>query len=515
MRLFKDIQWVMSTGVMLVIAGCSISYNGAWRGSQGDRMQIAEYQRKIAEIREQRKLMQTGKASPASSEPPSQTKIEFEPTIPDPTGPVSKSTFASYDKNANRRSMGLLGLYGQFASRGAERSSPLDSGETIRQVTFTSEGGDTDPEIDPTGTFMVYASTRHRHTSDLYMTRIGNSAVTQLTSDPGNEVMPTFSHDGSRIAFASDRAGNWDIYMMQVSGGQAVQITNDLSHQIHPSFSPDGRQLVYSSFGQQSGQWELVLVDVDNPTTKRFIGFGIFPTWSPVDNRIAFQRARERGTRWFSVWTVEVVNGEATRPTEIAASSNAAAITPCWSPDARSIVFCTVVHPDTEASSLPQQSDIWLTSSTGQGRMNLTNSKFANFQPVWSRDGTIFFVSDRAKNGVENVWSIRPDRALKLASPAMHGGPTVMVRPSAVRPSWMHTHLTETTPKLGIGTGKPSALPSPASNGPVVVPTPSNASGLGPAPESGGPTDGLMIGTSPQLGALDELPAVQVGATIP
>src|SRR5699024_6629091 len=109
--------------------------------------------------------------------------------------------------------------------------------------------------------------------------------------------------------FASDRAGNWDIYIMDARGGQPVQITDDLAHDIHPSFSPDGRRLVYCSYGASSGQWEMVIVDVENPTTRRVIGLGLFPTWSPVDDRIVFQRARQRGTRWFSIWTVELRDG--------------------------------------------------------------------------------------------------------------------------------------------------------------------------------------------------------------
>ena len=69
-------------------------------------------------------------------------------------------------------------------------------------------------------------------------------------------------------------------------------------------FSPDGKKLVYCSRGERSGQWQLVTIDIENPTTKRYIGHGLFPQWSPKGNTILFQRARERGTRWFSVWTV-------------------------------------------------------------------------------------------------------------------------------------------------------------------------------------------------------------------
>jgi Tol biopolymer transport system component len=331
--------------------------------------------------------------------------------------------------NANVRNMVLYGQLPQGAvgttsagsmnptgGGGGGRASGLDSTEGIQRVTFTTEGADFDPDVDSAGQWIVYASTRHRETADLYLKRVNGSAVTQLTADPGNDVMPVFSPDGRRIAFCSDRAGNWDIYITDITGGQPVQVTSEFTQDIHPSFSPDGRHLVYCSFGSQSGQWELVVVDLDNPSTRKFIGYGLLPRWSPVDNRIAFQRARERGTRWFSVWTIDLVDGEATLPTEVFAATNAAVITPDWSPDGKHLVFCTVIEPGADDSARPAQADVWVGSVDGRNRANLTKSRFANLQPVWGPDGSIFYVTDRGEGGVDNVWAIRPGMALRVVA---------------------------------------------------------------------------------------------------
>lgn len=340
---------------------------------------------------------------------------------------TNASAAAEGDPNRRGRAHGLS-LYGRLpegsSSNGAGKSSPMDSPDNIRRVTFATEGADFDPQIDPTGQYIVYSSTQHRKNADIYIKSVDGTAVTQLTNDPSEDMMPVFSPDGSKIAFCSNRTGNWDIYIMDLTGGQPVQITNDPADDFHPSFSPDGRRMVYCTFGNQSGQWELVVVNLDNVGPKRFIGSGLFPTWSPVAERILFQRARERGTRWFSLWTLDLVNGEGVRPTEILASSNAAAITPRWSPDGQNIVFCTVVDPDASLEKGPSQADIWVVAADGSGRTNLTKSPFANLQPVWGKDGTIYFSSNRGTGGAENIWSLRPDRALQVARDTASGRST-------------------------------------------------------------------------------------------
>ncbi|MBY0262465.1 MAG: DPP IV N-terminal domain-containing protein, partial [Phycisphaerales bacterium] len=102
-----------------------------------------------------------------------------------------------------------------------------DASEGLTHVTLAPEGADFDPCIARDGSFVVYASTQHRPTADIYYKSSSGRTITQLTSDPANDVMPAISPDGTRIAFASNRAGNWDIFVMAVTGGQAVQVTSD------------------------------------------------------------------------------------------------------------------------------------------------------------------------------------------------------------------------------------------------------------------------------------------------
>jgi Tol biopolymer transport system component len=299
-----------------------------------------------------------------------------------------------------------VNMYGEFD--GIERSlnQPSIGAVGFQQQTFGYEGFDCDVTIDPTGKWMAFSSTRHSKTTDIYVQATGGTSVTQVTNDSADDAAPCFSPDGKSIAFASTRAGSWDLYVMDVDGRNVVQITNGPSQDLHPSFSPDGTRLVYCSAGNRSGQWELWVADL-RTKQKRMVGYGLFPSWSPdksVD-RIAFQRARHRGSRWFTLWTLDLVDGEATRVTEVAASTNAAIVSPTWAPDGKRLAFATIVEPAKMSGGRPAgQQDVWTINADGTDRQRLTDGQGTNLQPYWGRDNRVYFISDRG--GIEAVWSV-------------------------------------------------------------------------------------------------------------
>lgn len=281
-----------------------------------------------------------------------------------------------------------------------------DGSSNVAQVTGATEGHAFDPAIDPTGKWLAFASTQHRRTSDIYLQPIGGSTLTQLTNDPAEDMMPAFSPNGQWIAFTSNRAGNFDIYVVPTTGGQARVITDDPADEVHPSWSPDGKRLVFSRFAEQSQRWELWTVEIANPGVRAFLDYGFLPEWSPdpAVNKIAFQRARERGSRLHSIWTIDVIDGQGRNPTEIISAANAALVNPTWSADGRRLVFAAVIDPQHEPTGAPTQSELWMVNLDGTGRTALTRGESADFQPVWGPDGRVYFVSNRSGN--DNIWSV-------------------------------------------------------------------------------------------------------------
>lgn len=300
---------------------------------------------------------------------------------------------------------GLLNVFGEMKAIHAGPVKPATD-SNFQQHTFIDQGYDADVAVDPTGKYIVFASTRDSDHSNIFIQRVDGTAVTQLTSESGDDAYPAFSPDGKQIAFCSTRAGNWQIFTMDANGKNVTQVTTGPTQAVHPSWSPDGTRLVYSSLGFRSNQWELWTYNLQT-SEKRMVGFGLFPSWSPrrdVD-RIAFQRPRQKGSRWFSLWTIDLLNGEASLPTQVAVSSNAAIVSPTWNADGTRIAFATVMQPTHElARGARGRTDIWVVNADGTERQRLTDGTGTNLMPYWAGD-RVYFISDRG--GAECVWSAR------------------------------------------------------------------------------------------------------------
>lgn len=312
----------------------------------------------------------------------------------------------------------------------------------IRQISFTNDGSDFDPQISRDGERLVFSSTQHTPTSDIYIKDVGSRVLTRLTDDPAQDVMPSLSPDGSRIAFASNRSGNWDIWVMPVTGGKAIQVTSEGSHDLHPSWSPEGDQLVFCRLGQTSGRWELWVAAVYDNAATQFIGYGLFPEWCPIGgtgaegaDQILFQRSRERGDRTFAVWTIDFhrASTQAGRETQIASDPQFALINPSWSPRGDRVAYAAVPNPEAwlgeGIGALPPSAAIWMVGIDGRGEVPLTSGNSIDLMPTWSPRGQVVFVSNRA--GVENLWALDIAPAILAAtgedpqtpSPATAAGP--------------------------------------------------------------------------------------------
>lgn len=336
---------------------------------------------------------------------------------------LARDPNALFDNNEHHEPAAgqIVNIFGEFGDKPAP--PPKFGPGGYEQATFLDEGYDADVEVSPDGEWLVFSSTRHNEHPEIYLQRVGGLSVTQLTSDGADDSFPTFSPDARKVAFSSTRNGSWDIYMMDIDGKNITQLTSSTMQELHPSFSPDGTRIVYCATGTRSGQWELWTIDLRS-MEKRMIGYGLFPTWSPNKQKdvIAFQRPRQRGSRWFSVWTADIVNNEARAVTEVAVSGNAAVVSPSWNPDGSMLAFSTIVNPGLgQGNRSGTQQDVWVIRADGTNRRRVTDGNGINATPSWSRDGRVFFVSDRG--GADAIWSSRVDQPQTMTAGGKLGDP--------------------------------------------------------------------------------------------
>ncbi len=313
---------------------------------------------------------------------------------------------------------------------------------------FAREGIDDAPSPSPDGSWLVFVSTRNTEEPQIYRQPSAGSVVTQLTHGPASHIQPAVSPDGREIAYAGNDTGSWDIWIVPAGGGSRENLTStrDLD-EVHPAWHPSGRTLAFSTYRPRDGRW-WVCAKSRGSSGVSWIAPGLNPDWSPKGDAIAFQRARERGTergtREYSIWTVEVavdanglVSGSA--QSQVVSDPAWSAIEPAFSPDGDRIAFVAVPLPEAGAGKrggskggkpgrgrkpelTPIGGDIWCVRVSGTDLVRLTAGPEPDWNPAWAgvpekrgANGRVFFASER--DGHRNIWSLLP--AFHVPGPVM------------------------------------------------------------------------------------------------
>jgi TolB protein len=62
--------------------------------------------------------------------------------------------------------------------------------------------------------------------------------VACLTNNLSDDVDPAWSSDSKRIAFSSNRDGNWEVHVMNADGSKQTNLTNNAARDEYPTWSP-------------------------------------------------------------------------------------------------------------------------------------------------------------------------------------------------------------------------------------------------------------------------------------
>jgi uncharacterized protein YjdB len=144
-----------------------------------------------------------------------------------------------------------------------------------------------------------------------------------------NSIDGAYSPDRTRIAFASDRFGQYDIFVAESDGRNPVRLTTDPSVESQPSWSPDGRGLLFVS--GRSGSRQVWLMNADGSDQRQittFPGAADDPTMSPDGRAVAFVgHGTDDGSE------VYLIPAEGGVPTAVTATADRRESRPVWLPD--------------------------------------------------------------------------------------------------------------------------------------------------------------------------------------
>jgi serine/threonine protein kinase len=300
--------------------------------------------------------------------------------------------------------------------------TPTTEPEVTQQPTIT-------PTLGPTavggGSGEIAFASSVTGLPQIWMMNADGTANHQVTDMPEGACQPTWSPDGSRLAFISPCAFNQEIYpgaslfIINVDGTGLVPLPSLPGGDFDPAWSPDGSQIAFTSL-RDYNRAQVYVINLSDNSFLSLSGNTVRdaqPSWSSDGQQIAFISTR-RGP--FQVWTM---SRDGSDPILFSRSGSLKNSHPVWSPDGRVIVFSQSevlggvprlvaarfeagnfteskitndATPMREASYSPDgfwlafeswpdgtNHDIYLMTANGQGRQRLTSDPAFDFDPAW------------------------------------------------------------------------------------------------------------------------------------
>ncbi len=182
--------------------------------------------------------------------------------------------------------------------------------------------------------------------------------INRLTVHTARDIHPRFSPDGRTIAFSSDREGNMDVYLIPTAGGAVKRLTIHTADDTLVDWSPDGKNVLFASQRGEDFMGKLYTVSIEGGMP-RDAGpdMGQSGSYSPDGNKLVVTRKSQAYWRKYYRGAY--------------------------------------------------QSDLTIMDLASKTFKDVAKFEGMDSWPLWSRDGFIYFVSDRQGKGLTNIWRVK------------------------------------------------------------------------------------------------------------
>jgi Tol biopolymer transport system component len=288
----------------------------------------------------------------------------------------------------------------------------MDSGRWLRVNLTHAPTHEYHPSWSPDGQRLVFVSDRDgaRH---LYEQRVGGSPHRLNDLVIARGYRPLWSPDGALLLFEVEHGTNIDLYTMRMDCLREAtecyaapqRLTEDVTADRFPLWSPNGARILFT--GWRTGDAELFAINADGTGLRNLTrdrGWDVNASWSPNGEWIAFLSDRN-GMR--ELYMMNADGSHVRRLTHERNPYNAYSGTLAWSKASDAIAFVTTFDLNSELVLMPLTCGSAEIGMCRASPYRLARSRGTDVYPYWSEDGRwLYYVSDR--DGMVGVYRLDP-----------------------------------------------------------------------------------------------------------